>query len=181
MSRQLAYEPGQCSTSTLFASAFHGEEILKRLLSFVTCGLAVIVLGLTLTVSAAIAEPKANEQTFLKLQHDWAEARKNADIPFLENFYAKEFTVGVMTGGESTRAQDLAMFSSGDLKPSVIEDSEIHVSIYGETAMVTALEHLEGIYRGHSGAFDLRFTNVFVHRDGRWQIVRHQAAQVQKR
>ena len=41
-------------------------------------------------------------------------------------------------------------------------------------------QHLEGSYKGHTGAFDLRFTNVFVHRDGRWQIVRHQAAQIQK-
>jgi ketosteroid isomerase-like protein len=138
---------------------------------------------LVLPVLGFAAEPDSNtnEQTFLKLQHDWAEARKKADMRFLENFYAKEFTVGVMTGGESTRAQDLAMFSTGDLKPSVIDDSEMHVSIYGETAMVTGLEHLEGSYRGHSGAFDLRFTNVFVHRDGRWQIVRHQAAQIQKR
>ena len=132
------------------------------------CALAGIVFAFPLTGSARTPEPKADEQTFLKLQHDWAEARKHADMPFLENFYAKEFTVGDMTGGESTRAQDLAMFSSGDLKPSVIEDSEMHVSIYGETAMVTGLEHLEGTYRGHSGAFDLRFTNVFVHRDGRW-------------
>ncbi len=145
------------------------------------CGLAVIVLILPLTGFAAVLEPNANEQTFLKLQHDWAEARKLADMRFLENFYAKEFTVGIMTGGESTRAQDLAMFSSGDLKPSVIDDSDMHVSVYGEAAMVTGLEHLEGTYRGHSGAFDLRFTNVFVHRDGRWQIVRHQAAQIQKR
>jgi ketosteroid isomerase-like protein len=154
---------------------------LKRSLSLVKHGLAVIVFVLALTDSSAMAEPTDNEQTFLKLQHDWAEARKNADMRFLESFYAKEFTVGSMTGGESTRAQDIAMFSSGDLKPAVIEDTEMHVSMYGETAMVTGLEHLEGTYRGNSGKFDLRFTNVFVYRDGRWQIVRHQAAQVQKR
>ena len=154
---------------------------MKKSLSLLNRGLAAVVLILVLTFSSAIAQPIANEQTFLKLQHDWAEARKNADMRFLENFYAKEFTVGSMTGGESTRAQDLAMFSSGDLKPAVIEDSEMHVSIYGETAMVTGLEHLEGTYRGHSGRFDLRFTNVFVYRDGQWRIVRHQAAQIQKR
>jgi ketosteroid isomerase-like protein len=73
---------------------------------------------------------------------------------------------------------DLARFSSGDLKHSVIEDKDTHVYVYGETAMVTGLEHLEGSYKGHAGRFDLRFTNVFVHPDGRWQIVRHQAAQI---
>ena len=97
---------------------------------------------------------------------------------FLENFYAKEFTVGDMYGGESSRSQDLAKFSSGDLKPTVIDDREMHVHIYGETAMVTGIEHLEGSYKGHTGQFDLRFTNVFVHSHHRWQIVRHQAAQI---
>jgi ketosteroid isomerase-like protein len=70
------------------------------------------------------------------------------------------------------------MFLSGDLKPSVIEDKDMHVYIYGETAMVTGLEHLEGSYKGRTGQFDLRFTNVFVYRDDRWQMVRHQAAQI---
>jgi ketosteroid isomerase-like protein len=154
---------------------------LKSTMSLVKRGLTVVVFVLAFTVSSAIAAPTGNEQTFLKLQHDWAEARKNADMHFLDSFYAKEFTVGSMTGGESSRAQDMAMFSSGDLKPAVIEDTEMHVTIYGETAMVTGLEHLEGTYRGNSGKFALRFTNVFVYRDGRWQLVRHQAAQVQNR
>lgn len=121
----------------------------------------------------------ADDQTFVQLQHQWAEARKHADTRFLESFYAKEFTVGLMDGGESTRAEDLAMFSSGDMKPAVIEDKDMHAYVYGQTAMVTGLEHLEGSYKGQSGRFDVRFTNVFVHRDGRWQIVRHQAALVQ--
>ena len=97
---------------------------------------------------------------------------------FLERLYAKEFSVGVMSGGESSRAQDLAMFSSGDLKPTVIEDKDMHVYLYGQTAMVTGVEHLEGSYMGHTGQFDLRFNNVYVYREGRWQMVRHQAAQI---
>ena len=166
--------------STLSSLASYWGQTLKRSLLFATRGLTVIVLLFVAGLPTAVAATKANDQTFLKLQHDWAEARKNADMRFLDSFYAKEFTVGIMTGGESSRAEDLGLFSSGDLKPSVIEDTDMKVYIYGETAMVTGLEHLEGTYKGHAGKFDLRFTNVFVHRDGRWQIVRHQAAQVQK-
>ncbi len=119
-----------------------------------------------------------DEKTFAKLQHDWAEARKNRDVPFLEKFYAKEFTVGNMNGAEASRAQDLSMFSSGDLKPAVITDDQLKVYRYGQAALVTGVEHLEGTYKGHTGAFDLRFANVFVYREGRWQIVRHQATPI---
>ena len=151
---------------------------MNRLALASVCLVLASGMDLLVAIPAYGQSPKADEQTFLKLQHDWAEARKSADMRFLESFYAKEFTVGVMNGGESTRSQDLAMFSSGDLKPTTIDDREMHVYLYGESAMVTGLEHLEGSYKGHTGQFDLRFTNVFVYRDGRWQIVRHQAAQI---
>jgi len=154
---------------------------MKRSFTAVSRCLGAFVLVAVLAMQPCFAQqPAANEQTFLDLQHRWAEARKNADVGFLESLYAEEFTVGLMNGGESSRAQDLAMFSSGDLKPTVIDDREMHVHLYGETAMVTGIEHLEGSYKGHTGQFDLRFTNVFVHRDGRWQLVRHQAAQIRK-
>jgi ketosteroid isomerase-like protein len=151
---------------------------VKKSLSAPVGCLAIIILLLTLRAQPALAATRADEQTFITLQRDWAKARKNADMQFLDRFYAREFTVGVMNGAESSRAQDLAMFSSGDLKPSVIEDKDMHVYIYGETAMVTGLEHLEDSYKGRTGQFDHRFTNVFVYRDDRWQMVRHQAAQI---
>ena len=147
--------------------------------SIARTGQLVLLATLALFAQPSWAQtPASNEQTFVQLQHDWAEARKKADVPFLESFYAKEFTVGNMDGSESSRAEDLEMFSSGDLKPAVIADSEMKINVYGEAAMVTGVEHLEGTYKGHAGRFDLRFANVFVFREGRWQIVRHQATPI---
>jgi ketosteroid isomerase-like protein len=141
----------------------------------------VVGLGVITELPSRSQSGGADEKTFILLQHDWAEARKKSDIAFLENFYASEFTVGNMNGSESSRADDLGMFSSGDMKPAIISDSELKVTIYGQAAMVTGLEHLEGTYKGHPGRFDLRFTNVFVNRDHRWQLVRHQGTPISKR
>lgn len=138
---------------------------------------ASILCGLSVVAANGQAKTSADD-VLTKLQHDWAEARKHADMAFLESFYAKEFTVGNMDGSESTRKMDLSMFSSGDLKPAVITDEQMTVHIYGQAALVTGLEHLEGAYKGHTGQFDLRFANTFVYRDGRWQLVRHQATPV---
>jgi ketosteroid isomerase-like protein len=135
----------------------------------------IAVAGLPCALAQA---PHADEQTFVKLQHDWAEARKARDVAFLERFYASEFTVGDMSGGENSRGKDIAMFSSGDLKPAVITDDQMKVNIYGNAALVTGTEHLEGTYRGHTGQFDLRFANTYIYRDGRWQLVRHQATPI---
>ena len=134
--------------------------------------------ALALVAAPAAFAQTSTEATFIKLQHDWAEARKARDVPFLEQFYAAEFTVGNMYGGEATRTQDIAMFSSGDLHPSVITDDQMKVDLLGTAALVTGVEHLEGSYKGHNGAFDLRFANTYVLRDGRWQLVRHQATPI---
>jgi ketosteroid isomerase-like protein len=136
---------------------------------------SLLLLSLCLGFMAALPSYSqagdADKRTFIKLQHDWAEARKKGDVAFLENFYAKEFTVGTANGTESSRAQDLEMFSSGDMKPTVIKDDQMKVYIYGNTALVTGVEHVEGTYKGHAGLFDTRFANVFVYRDHRWQLV----------
>lgn len=77
---------------------------------------------------------------------------------------------------ESSRVQDLQMFSSGDLKPAVITDSQIKVNIYREAAMVTGLTILReptgSRWSVQSPLCELRL------RDGRWQIVRHQATPI---
>jgi len=46
---------------------------------------------------------------------------------------------------------------------------------------VTGTEHLEGTYKGYAGQFDLRFANFYIMRDGRWQLVRHQATPMRKK
>lgn len=139
---------------------------------------AAAVTGLALIAAPAAMAQAATDATFIKLQHDWAEARKSADIAFLDHFYAAEFTVGDMSGREASRAEDIARFASGDLKPAVITDDQIKVDLLGTAALVTGVEHLEGTYKGHAGQFDLRFANTYVLRDGRWQLVRHQATQI---
>jgi ketosteroid isomerase-like protein len=141
---------------------------------------ASVVIGFIDTRPSYPQSDGVNEKTFIMLQHDWAEARKKNEVAFLENFYGSEFTVGNMNGHESSRAEDLAMFSSGDMKATVVTDSEMRINVYDKTAVVTGVEHVEGTYKSYPGNFDLRFTNVFVNRDRRWQLVRHQSTPISK-
>lgn len=46
---------------------------------------------------------------------------------------------------------------------------------------VRAGRNIRGIYKGAFGEFALRFTNVFVRRAGRWQLVTHQSTEVRKK
>jgi hypothetical protein len=119
---------------------------LRSIILLLVVGLGVITEG------AHSQSGTTNEKTFILLQHDWAEARKKSDMAFLENFYASEFTVGNMNGFESSRAEDLAMFSSGDMKPAIITDSEMKVTIYGQRPWSLASNTLRERTRANSGS-----------------------------
>ena len=89
--------------------------------------LLVVGLGFITELPSHSQSGDADEKTLILLQHDWAEARKKSDLAFLENFYASEFTVGNMNGFESSRVEDLAMFSSGDIVlPQLEMENRVH-------------------------------------------------------
>jgi ketosteroid isomerase-like protein len=107
--------------------------------------------------------------------NEWAEARVRGDAAFLEGFYAKEVKLTTMNGSVVKRAAHIAASSSKANLPEAIKDEDLSVSVYPDTAVMTGLEHIRGTYGGRTTEFAFRFTNVLVQRDGRWQLVAHQA------
>ena len=83
-----------------------------------------------------------------------------------------------MNGSVVTRDADIGVFRSGEMKPESIVDEDMKVSVYDNTAIVTGVENVKGAYKGNFGQFALRFTNVYVRRDGRWQLVTHQSTSI---
>lgn len=122
----------------------------------------------------------ADEKELIRLQNAWAEARIKGDVAFMEKLFAKEFTVTGINGGENSRSADIEMFASGDMKPEIVRDEQMKVAVYGDVAMVTGIEHLKGKYKGNPGEFMLRFTNIYVRRDGRWQMIKHHGTEMRK-
>jgi len=57
-----------------------------------------------------------------------------------------------------------------------LEDLEAHV--YGDAATVTGANVITATYKGQDASDKFRFTDVFVKRDGRWQVVATQGTKV---
>ena len=72
-----------------------------------------------------------------------------------------------MNGSIVTRAADIGVFASGEMKPESVTNEDMEVLVYDNVAVVTGLENMRGTYKGMFGKFAVRFTNVFVKRDGR--------------
>jgi hypothetical protein len=143
-------------------------------------GLGVAFVACALAMRAGAQADTQVDAELLALQNEWAKARIEGSVKFLERLYAKEFWITAMNGSVVTRAEDIGVFASGDMKPETISDEDMKVTVYENFAIVTGREKLKGTYKGFAGDFVLRFTNVYVHRDGRWQMVTHHATQIPK-
>lgn len=100
------------------------------------------------------------------------------DAAFLKRFYGEELKIGQMNGGLVEAKADIALFAAREIKPEYIRDTDLTVTLYGDTAVVSTIESLKGSYRGVAGQMSLRMLNVLVHRDGRWQLVASQSAPI---
>lgn len=120
------------------------------------------------------------EAELIAIQNQWAKARIDGNVEFLERLYAKEFWITSMQGTVVTRSEDIGVFASREMKPEIVSDDDMKVTVYDDFAIVTGREHVKGTYKGIAGDFLLRFTNVYVRRDGRWQMVTHHSTPIGK-
>jgi ketosteroid isomerase-like protein len=136
---------------------------------------ASAVLTLAPLSSAAAQTTQSARAEIIKVEDDWRQARIDGDVSFLERFYAKEGRIHGMDGKVLSREADIAMFASGKIKPKFINHGPLDIATYGDTAVVTGVDHLGGTAFGRYGEMYLRFTDVLVKRDGRWQLIVQQA------
>src|SRR6201999_1042252 len=105
---------------------------------------SVALLAMIFEMPGIAQSSLGTEKELLSIQKQWADARVKPDIAYLERLYAKEFRVQTMNGSVATRAEDIAMFKEGRIKPEFVRDRDMSVSIYGDTAVVTGIENVAG-------------------------------------
>ena len=118
------------------------------------------------------AQPAGTEAELRALEERLARAWVEKDRPFIEGLLAGDWSVTDGAGQVLTKDQVLAQtFASSDRTIDSMTIDDVRVRVFGSTAVVTGRTRATGSYRGQTGSAVLRFTDIFVQRDGRWQIV----------
>src|SRR5262245_39923285 len=108
-----------------------------------------------------------------------AQALLKADTVALASMIADEFVEVSRLGQLRTKADNLRDLTSGALKLTAVNYDSLTVQVYGNVAVLRGLANNTGTFRGLPFAGKLRYTRVFVQRDGRWQAVAMQHTMLQ--
>jgi ketosteroid isomerase-like protein len=128
----------------------------------------------SLIVAAAIlpaAAPPA-EAEIRAMEKQWNEARVKADVATLERILDAGWTVTHGDGTINTKAEYLADLKSGARQFSAdVTEDELTVRVYGDTAVASGLSDSKVTFKGKLSGGALRFTRVYVRRNGGWVMI----------
>ena len=111
------------------------------------------------------------EEELLKVEKEFADAIVENDPEAIGRFVADDWIIIDPDGGIVERARFLEVIKSGVLTHEMMESEDVHVRVYGDSAVVTGLTRTKGKFMGQDFSTQERATDVFVKRDGRWQGV----------
>ena len=151
----------------------------RRWLRYLTC----CTLAAVWTADAFASQPPAVsvEEALIALERGWNEAFYARDVEFLRNILADDFIVTYDDGARGDKARELALAESFNQRVISATQEDFTVQVYGETAVVWFTLRVVGIRRGQEAEITLRYTDVWVMRDGRWQCVASQSTRVNPR
>jgi len=110
-----------------------------------------------------------------RIEQQRGQAILNADMPTLYTIYAPDFFYNRARGDSLTRSEYLPMYASGELKVNKMVGEGRDIRVYGDTAVVSGIVHVDATIKGENRNLHLRYLNVWVKRENGWVLVARQA------
>jgi len=121
---------------------------------------------------------ESDQQVLIRLEQGWNEAFYRKDLAFIRNLLADDFIATYDDGKRGDKAKELALAAAFNQQVDSAIQDEFTVKVYRDTAVVWFTLHLVGTKQGQRAEVTLRYTDVWVISDGRWQCVSTQSTRV---
>ncbi len=140
--------------------------------------IALTLLGVLVAVPTHAQTRNAKEREVLKASQVVNDASLiKKDRATMERLYADDYTYIHSNGTVANKTQDIAASMSPDQAWTAHKSDDMRVRIYRDVAVVTGISTLTGSAKGYVSG-PRRFTEVWVRRNGRWQLVNGQSTLV---
>jgi ketosteroid isomerase-like protein len=106
----------------------------------------------------------------LYMEMEWAEADQKGDVAWFERNLADNYSgISSRTGKLTTKAEEIADIRNRKDVFTSVAASDMQVRVEGNTGVVTGIYHMKGRdEKGQPLDRRIRYTDVYVKRDGRW-------------
>lgn len=115
-----------------------------------------------------------DEATILDLERQLSVASAKGDIATLDRIMADGYISIEAVGKVETKAEGMGEIKSGNWVTEAEEPTQMKVRLYGNVAIVTGHLSVRDKRNGKPGHHEIVFTDVWVKKRGRWQVVNYQ-------
>src|SRR5712691_8938708 len=147
---------------------------MKRIFAIVT----VVLAAAFLAVAQTPADKKV-EAELVRLQREMIGTSLRGDKSAFERYTDETYIETDNNGAVTTRARILDNFLTppSSMKPTLeIQDVQVHV--YGDTAVMSSRDIYRAEANGQKITVSFRTTDVWLRRDGRWQLIASHESQI---
>ena len=136
-------------------------------------GLAAIAISLAASPASGQSRDSAVVRSqLLEIEQEIARANRECDYRYFDRVEADEFIFTDARGVLTTKKEDLAGEKECRKNEAKQTFDEVIVQPHGSWGVLSARTTISFVDReGHAGTRQNRFTDVFIWRDGRWQLV----------
>jgi ketosteroid isomerase-like protein len=122
-------------------------------------------------VSAATQNQPVSTSKILAFENKWNAAYKHGDIAAMESLLSEDFIITLEDGSTFSKSGYIAHNGDTTLHVEITEMSGVNVRMHGSVAVVTGAYHEKGVFRGKPYEYHDRFTDVWMNKNGKWQVI----------
>ena len=105
------------------------------------------------------------------LEMKWTDSYRQHKIDILASLLAEDFVITVEDGTTFSKTGYITHTADSSVQVTVAELSDLKVHLHGNAAVVTGSYHEKGILNGKPYEYHDRLTDVWMKREGNWQVI----------
>lgn len=119
-----------------------------------------------------------NAQKIIDLDRQRMNAMAQKDIAALNALLSDELVYTHSSARLDTKESLIAAMQSGATVYTAVEPSDVKAADFGNAVVLTGRARIYVTSQGKPNAFNVRFTDVYVDRNGQWQMVAWQSTRI---
>jgi ketosteroid isomerase-like protein len=133
---------------------------------------ATVLLGQSVNTVTKSAQESADEKILLQMEREWNDALKKKNVAWFEQNLAGDMTDIVSAdGSQYTKEQNIAALKTDKTSYESLELSGLNVRVEGNAGAVTGVNLIKARDEsGKSVQMKFAFTDIYIKREGRWQV-----------